>query len=257
MSVCYRDGSPPTSSDKSLDHRLASFINQRNLNHYAYWLRLVPGEIDCGIVLFTSNPQAWLNDFCSQKHTCDPLLSVCQQTIMPINWDDLASSDRKSKSALKVWELHGVGPRGLTVPIRGAVGDFALFSVASDEDAATWTNRLSQLTAEVVLFAFEIHASVMEAWVRNEGAARPLSPRERQVLTLAAQGLPHKAVAFALAISERAVKLYLDSARAKLGAHNTAHAVAYAVSRRLIAPPGALRPGSRSPSGRPPVALAR
>ncbi len=69
-------------------------------------------------------------------------------------------------------------------------------------------------------------------------AARPgesLTEREREVLTLLAQGRPNKEIAVALSISERTVKFHVSAILAKLGAGNRTEAVTIAVQRGLVA----------------------
>lgn len=61
-----------------------------------------------------------------------------------------------------------------------------------------------------------------------------LSPRESQVLRLAARGLTADLTARRLTLSERTVRGYLSSARLKLRADNTVHAVAVAITHGLI-----------------------
>ena len=61
-----------------------------------------------------------------------------------------------------------------------------------------------------------------------------LSPREADTLRMLALGHSRAQAAHALAISERTLRAYVDSARVKLGATNTTHAVAQAVATGLI-----------------------
>ncbi len=63
----------------------------------------------------------------------------------------------------------------------------------------------------------------------------PLTPREIQVLDLLAQGLPNKAIATRLGISDQTVKFHVSSISGKLGAANRTDAVRRAVRRGLIA----------------------
>ena len=68
------------------------------------------------------------------------------------------------------------------------------------------------------------------------GAANePLTPREIEVLELLAEGLPNKAIAARLAISDQTVKFHVASITGKLGAQNRTDAVRRAVRRGLIA----------------------
>jgi DNA-binding NarL/FixJ family response regulator len=62
----------------------------------------------------------------------------------------------------------------------------------------------------------------------------PLTPREVQVLELLAEGLPNKAIADRLKISDQTVKFHVSSISTKLGAANRTDAVRRAVRRGLI-----------------------
>ena len=61
-----------------------------------------------------------------------------------------------------------------------------------------------------------------------------LSPREREVLRLVAQGLSSKAIGRRLFISERTVAQHLTAVFHKLGVNTRAQAVALAVQRGLL-----------------------
>ena len=63
----------------------------------------------------------------------------------------------------------------------------------------------------------------------------PLTAREIQVLELLAEGLPNKAIAGRLGISDQTVKFHVASLSGKLGAANRTDAVRRAVRRGLIA----------------------
>jgi DNA-binding NarL/FixJ family response regulator len=62
----------------------------------------------------------------------------------------------------------------------------------------------------------------------------PLTPREVEVLELLAEGLPNKAIALRLRISDQTVKFHVSSISGKLGAKNRTDAVRRAVRRGLI-----------------------
>lgn len=62
----------------------------------------------------------------------------------------------------------------------------------------------------------------------------PLTPREREILQLIAQGLPNKAIASQLGISEHTVKFHVGSILDKLGASSRAEALARASRAGLI-----------------------
>jgi DNA-binding NarL/FixJ family response regulator len=86
----------------------------------------------------------------------------------------------------------------------------------------------------------EVHLSrgltraVVEAWLgRNELPADPLTPRERQVLQIIAEGRTTKEVAQLLCVSVKTVESHRARIMAKLSIHQTAGLVRYAIRRGL------------------------
>ena len=65
-------------------------------------------------------------------------------------------------------------------------------------------------------------------------AAESLTARELDVLRLLAEGLPNKAIAARLGISDQTVKFHVASIGGKLGARNRTDAVRLAIRRGLI-----------------------
>jgi two-component system nitrate/nitrite response regulator NarL len=65
-------------------------------------------------------------------------------------------------------------------------------------------------------------------------APEALTPREREVLALVAEGLSNKAIAAELGISDQTVKFHVASITAKLGAANRTEAVRRAIARGLV-----------------------
>jgi DNA-binding NarL/FixJ family response regulator len=85
-----------------------------------------------------------------------------------------------------------------------------------------------------------IAAKVARLWAHRRvasetGTVEQLSPRELEVLALAAKGLRNKAIADSLYISVRTVEGHLNSIFTKLGVSSRLEAVLYAVSRHLVA----------------------
>jgi len=67
-----------------------------------------------------------------------------------------------------------------------------------------------------------------------ESAAEPLTPREIQVLELLAEGLPNKAIAARLGVSDQTIKFHVATLSGKLGAANRTDAVRRGVRLGLI-----------------------
>ena len=72
------------------------------------------------------------------------------------------------------------------------------------------------------------------AWPDDDEPQEALTPREVQVLELLAEGLPNKAIAARLNISDQTVKFHVSAICGKLGAANRTDAVRRAVRRGLI-----------------------
>lgn len=98
------------------------------------------------------------------------------------------------------------------------VGEFN--SMASAEDSA--------VGADAIVIA-KPHRDGATALVE------PLTAREVQVLELMAEGLPNKAIATRLGISDQTVKYHVAAISGKLGASNRTDAVRRAVRQGLIA----------------------
>lgn len=84
-----------------------------------------------------------------------------------------------------------------------------------------------------------IAIKVARLWTQLRDSARqeafePISPREREVLRLAANGLRNKDIAEKLSISVRTVEGHFYSIFAKLGVSSRVEAVLYAVSQHIV-----------------------
>lgn len=86
----------------------------------------------------------------------------------------------------------------------------------------------ASLNADALLVAPSAHGE-------DDEGVEPLTPREIQVLELLAEGMPNKAIAGRLGISDQTVKFHVASISGKLGAANRTDAVRRAVRRGLIA----------------------
>jgi DNA-binding NarL/FixJ family response regulator len=104
-------------------------------------------------------------------------------------------------------------------------GEFATLAAARAAD----TGVDAVLVAEDAAAAPAASAGDDEA-----GFEEPLTSREVQVLELLDEGLPNKAIAARLGISDQTVKFHVASIAGKLGAANRTDAVRRAVRRGLI-----------------------
>ena len=157
----------------------------------------------------------------------DPVVHGAVSGFVPIDWGTLDWTGKQLQRFRSEAKEHEVGEQGYTIPIHGPQGQFAFFCVSRDCAGDVWSAFLSESAQDLLLIAHHVHRQVLSV----TGAEAPtrskkLSPRERDVLTLVAEGRSRAQVAERLEISESTLRVYLDSARHKLGALNTFHAVA-------------------------------
>jgi len=77
-------------------------------------------------------------------------------------------------------------------------------------------------------------AAIVAARAEPEIPLESLTAREREVLELLAEGLPNKAIAARLGLSDQTVKFHVSAISGKLGAANRTDAVRRAVREGLI-----------------------
>jgi len=92
--------------------------------------------------------------------------------------------------------------------------------------------QLHKAICDVAQGVFYIDPSV--SLTESLKPVEPLSAREKEVLLLAAQGLPGHVVARRLSITERTVQAHLTSAYVKLGARNKTEAILLALKRGIV-----------------------
>lgn len=181
----------------------------------------------------------WIHHYFEQKYqTVDPVLLGAASSFAPINWNLLDWSSTQRRKFLRDAIAYGVGNQGYTVPIHGPHGQFALFTLNKSCCAREWNDMLEGCATDIMLLAHHVHQQALRlARAEAESVSeRTLSAREREALGLIADGLSRGQAADRLGISENTFRVYIDSARHKLGALNIPHAIALAAYRGVITP---------------------
>jgi DNA-binding NarL/FixJ family response regulator len=105
----------------------------------------------------------------------------------------------------------------------------------SDVDAAALAAAVrATATGLIVLDPSVAGATGVHAHARTSENVETLTTREREVLLLVAEGLPNKAIARELGISEHTAKFHVGSLLAKLGAASRTEAVTLATRRGIL-----------------------
>ena len=111
----------------------------------------------------------------------------------------------------------------------GAIG-YLLKNITGDELAAA----IRAAHAGRPTLAPEAAEALVRAVAAPESQSSELSPRERQVLTLVAEGLSNAEIADRLVISRSTVKTHVSSVISKLGASSRTEAATMAVRQHLV-----------------------
>jgi len=173
----------------------------------------------------------WVERYLEQDYArIDPVVQGCYRRFHPVDWKGLDWSGRAAREFLGEAQEAGVGNQGFSVPIRGPGGQFALFTVSHRCSDAEWERFTRDRVPDLILLSHFVNQKALELERGTDFvAANQLSPREIDALTLLAMGLSRAQAADSLSISEHTLRVYIESARYKLGASNTTHAVAKAL----------------------------
>lgn len=165
----------------------------------------------------------------------DPIVRAGLGGILPIDWALINRADPIIRKFFGEAQELDVGANGLSIPIRGRHGEFALFTVTSQTSARDWEAMQRELMRELMLVAWNFHASALRVvGARDSAAPVHLPLREASCLRWKALGKKDDEIAQILAISPHTVRFHLESARARLDTANTTHTVAKALALGLI-----------------------
>ena len=127
--------------------------------------------------------------------------------------------------------------------------EILIFTAESNEDimreclrAGAGGYLLKSASDEQIIEAIETLAehrgyysrSVVEKLLRAGNNRSPLTPRERQILRLIAQGRRGREIALMLGVSPRTVEAHRSAAMRKLHLHSVAEVVHYAIREQLV-----------------------
>lgn len=207
--------------------------------HLGYhWVSSDGAQYGCGTYTFE-----WIREYVEQDYVrIDPVIIGCFQRFHPVDWKELDWSGKAAVAFRKASILAGVGNQGYSIPIRGPNGQFALFSLSDNASDTDWADFTEENRRDLILCAHSFNHKALELEARRlPDPIKPLSGREIDVLTYLAMGYSRGQVAQTLQISEHTLRAYVESARFKMGAANTMHAVARAVSEGVIIVGGVAR----------------
>lgn len=166
----------------------------------------------------------------------DPVVLGAFRQFHPYDWKTLNWQTKPARKLLLDAIDGGVGNQGLSLPLRGPHGEMAVLTVSHKTTDAQWQSFVQRNRADLLLIGHFIHETARRLLLRPDDDNLPsLSPREKDALTMLGLGMNRARAAENLNISEHTLRVYIETSRLKLGATNTTHAVASALTQGLIA----------------------
>ncbi|MET0483038.1 MAG: autoinducer binding domain-containing protein [Aestuariivirgaceae bacterium] len=214
-------------------HRLCGEFDVANLS---YWHIGMRGAKPAQAIWLSTYPEPYRTTYLERGlQRTDPAFVLSFARLLPTDWDAIHRLDG-SRAVLEAASVHRIPVRGIAVPIRDETTGDSLFNVNLDCHEGEWRQRRNVLARDFMVIGHVYHV-MMRGLVRGSEplAELPrLSPREVDVMRLAAQGYSAKRTALKLGISPHSVRVHLTLARRRLKARNTAEAVAIALTRGLL-----------------------
>ena len=216
---------------------LRSALRNHGLDHVAYAAINLPAPKNQGPLIAVTYAIEWQQHYLRAGYVnIDPIVQTAMGGVLPVDWGSIGRSDQVTKRFFGEAQEFGIGSDGLSFPVRGQHGEFALFSVTSALPHVEWQKLKKEYARDFMILAYYFHSWAMKKHAPlNSSIVANLSVREKDCLRWRAMGKSDWEISQILAISERTVKFHLECARTKLGAVNTTHAVASAISRGLMA----------------------
>lgn len=196
----------------------------------------IPGnDLDNPILLLTYDPQ-WVSLYFERDYfKIDPVVKAGRSSFLPLDWRNIDRSSNDTRLFFAKAESFGVGRNGLSMPIRGANGERAIFTITSNASEREWNAKRMDYLRDFQVIGHYLHDRALKVTgLHPLKLRRRPSNREIQCLKALGRGRTPKQIAADLHISESAVRLYLRSIRTKLDCATITQAVCAAIHRNLI-----------------------
>lgn len=218
--------------------RIARAVDDLGFSHFTY-LAVRRPEAPDATFYFSTYPKIWTDHYEHRRYVkTDPVMVDARKSTLPFQWRGESIRSRANKLQLKIFDEAGdFGiSDGITVPVHGAGGEFAVLS-ATPNETGSFDKLYRARQYDMHLLAVYGHVSVARFIDGPEPTtAVRLSPRERECLLWTACGKTAWEIGEILKLSQGTVTWHLHNAKTKLGVHSKSHAVVKALMLGLIAP---------------------
>jgi len=163
-----------------------------------------------------------------------PDVAVLDLSMPVLNGIDAAKEIRRVSSTTKIIMLTQHTERQFLLEgLRAGTRGFVMKTHSAEE----LVRAIREILRGGTYFSPEVAAAAVEAYqTKADLPVDPLTPRERQVLQLIAESKRTKEIAAMLEISAKTVETYRSRIMEKLGIHETAGVVRYAIRHGFVQP---------------------
>jgi len=232
----FSEVSRPFASASESGEYLRQARQKLNVLNLSYWFLGTSKQLPDRLTWLSTYDEKYMSVYMRDYTPLgDPAFTLCFDRLLPLDWAEIRDADETAKSIHHAAERFGIGRQGISFPIRDPGFGEAMFSVNFECDDREWTSIRGDLVNVFHLFAHYFHLRMKDVISgRPVTAEFDLSPREREVLSWAAEGKTAWETAQLIGVSERAIRLYTENAMAKLRAKTKTQAVAIAVKNAII-----------------------
>ncbi len=224
-----------TASDKAAFRAVAERATERlGFRCFAYL-----GLAEHGHTLISTYPKDWTAHYLDERYDLiDPVIGRARSDRDLFRWSGAQMAKGRGSQVKRFFgEAAEFGiEKGVTIPIPAGFDRFAAFTLAADKHGPDLHDKVAKAKDILHLMGMYFHAHAEAALKPPVSLApsSPLSQREAECLAWTSRGRTMDQIGQIVGVKTRTIAFHLDSARAKLGAENVAHAVALALRRRLI-----------------------
>lgn len=107
-------------------------------------------------------PEEWIATYFANDYLAiDPVIDIARWGLLPVDWSTLDQRASRVRRLFDEARAYGVGPNGLTVPIRGANGERCLFSVTSEWSGSDWLALCAANLHDLHILSHYLHEKVL------------------------------------------------------------------------------------------------
>lgn len=197
----------------------------------AYAVGQLRGASGPGAAIYiTTWPRGWMEAYAANGFiTDDPIVRATLETQEAFAWDEvIARYGERSNRVIAAAAGYGFHT-GFAVPIHGPGEACGLVALAGGRMQLKAEDRTVLASRSRV-----VYDAARALFNRPDRPGPALSGREREALSLVAQGMDDGQIGAALGITKTSAHVYVERAKRRLGANTRAQAVALAVAERLL-----------------------